>query len=92
MRLIMDFNNNDNQVNTVKPHTTAVYRSGRSPRARLSDWALLLFSRDMYAAVSNRISTERASASSAFCRSSRNTVQITAMSNRVAHRTLGKQD
>jgi hypothetical protein len=52
----------------------AVFRSGRSSGLNSSDWNPSPFSRDRYSFVSNRISTERAPASSEFCRSSRNTV------------------
>jgi len=92
MRVIADFNKNSHQVNIMRPHATAVFRSGKSSRSGLFDWRSLLFSRDRYAPVSNRISTERASASSEFCKSSRNTVSIVAMSKRAVHGTLGKRD
>ena len=74
MQVIVDFNKNSHQVNTMRPHATADFRSGRSSRLDLSDWRSSPFSRDRYASVSKRISTERASASSEFCKSSRNTV------------------
>jgi hypothetical protein len=92
MRVIIDFNKNSHQMNTMRPHATAVFRSGRSSRSGLSDWMSSPSSRDRYAPVSNRISTERASASSEFCKSSRNTVLIEATSKRATHGTLGGTD
>jgi hypothetical protein len=92
MPIIVDFNKNSHQVNTMRPHATAVFRSGRFSRSGLSDWRSSPFSRDRYALVSNRISTERASASSEFCKSSRNTVLIEYMSKKATHGTLGKRD
>ena len=92
MRVIADFNKSSLQVNTMRPLATAVFRSGRSSRTDLSDWRSSPFSRDRYASVSNRISTERASASSEFCKSSRNTILIVVMSKRAIHGTLGKRD
>jgi hypothetical protein len=92
MQVIVGFNKNSHQVNTIKPHATAVFKSGKTSRSGLSDWRSSPFSRDRYAPVSNRISTERASASSEFCKSSRNTVLIAAMSKRATHGILGKRD
>jgi hypothetical protein len=91
MRAIVGFNKNSHQVNTMRPHATAVCRSGRSSRSGLSDLRSSPISRDRYAPVSNRISTERAFASSEFCRTSRNTI-IEAVSKRTTHGTLGKRD
>jgi hypothetical protein len=91
MQGIVGFNNNSHQVNTMRPHATAVFGSGRPSRSGLSDWSPP-FSRDRYAPVLNRISTERASASSEFCKSSRNTVLIEVISKRANHGTPGKRD
>jgi hypothetical protein len=92
MQIIVDFNKNSHQMNAMRPHATADFWSGRSSRLDLSDWRSSPSSWDRYVLVSNRISTERASASSEFCRSSRNTVLINVMSKRAIYGTLGKQD
>jgi hypothetical protein len=92
MRVIVGFNKNGHKVNTMRPHATAVCRSRRSSRSGLSDLRSSSISRDRYAPVSNRISTERASASSEFCKSSRNTVLIETVSRRATHKTLSKRD
>jgi hypothetical protein len=92
MRVIVGFNKKSHKGNTMRPHAKAVFRSGRSFRLGLFDWRSPPFSRDKYAPVSNRISTERASASSEFCKSSRNTALIESMSKKTAHGTLGRRD
>jgi hypothetical protein len=91
MREIVGFNQSSHKVNTVRPHAMAVFRSGRFSRSGLSEWRSPPSSRDRYAPVSNRISTERASASSEFCKSSRNTILIETMSKRATHGTFSKR-
>jgi hypothetical protein len=91
MRVTVGFDKNSHKVNTMKPHATAVFRSGRSFRSNLPDWRSTPFPRDRYASVSKRMSTERASASSEFCKSSRNTVLIEVMSKRATHGTLSRR-
>ena len=91
MRVMVDLNKISHQVNTMRPHAKAVFGSGRSSRSVLNDWKSSPFSLDRYSPVSNRISTERASASSEFCKSSRNTALMGAMFKRATHGTLGKR-